>query len=112
MNLPPPKPRKKSQNHLQSHSQPTIPNKDAIFEDMEEDEYNKHQNGNGSHNHINKKCITGNFKIFSGINLPNKNLEVEITSNNFSKYNDEIILILFLNLDLFMSTKLIFVLST
>ena len=51
---------------------------------------------NTSHNHINKKCISGNFKIFSGINLPNKNLEVEITSNNFSKYNDEIILILFL----------------
>ncbi len=48
------------------------------------------------HNHINKKCISGDFEIFLGINLPSKNLEVEMISNEFSKYNDELIFFLFL----------------
>ena len=51
---------------------------------------------NTSHDHINKKCISGDFEIFLGINLPSKNLEVEIISNEFSKYNDELILFFFL----------------
>ena len=51
---------------------------------------------NTSHDHTNKKCISGDFEIFLGINLPSKNLEVETISNEFSKYNDELILFFFL----------------
>ena len=55
------------------------------------------RNNDSSHyNHINKMCISGDFETFLGINLPGKNLEVEIISNEISKYNDELILFLFL----------------
>ena len=56
-----------------------------------------HKNGeNKRYNHIDKKCISGDFEVFTGINLPNKNLEVKIISDKVSKYNDDLILFIFL----------------
>ena len=61
-----------------------------------------HKNGEDKrYNHINKKCISGDFAVFTGINLPKKNLEVKIISNEFSKYNDDLILFVFLILIIF-----------
>ena len=61
-----------------------------------------HKNAeNKRYNHIEKECISGDFEVFTGINLPKKNLEVKIISNEFSKYNDDLILFLFLILLIF-----------
>lgn len=57
------------------------------------------QNSDGkskSFNHIENKCVEGKFNSFSGINLPNNNLELNLKSNKFTKFNDDIILLLFL----------------
>ena len=106
MNLPPPKPRKKK--HIQSQSTPTIPNKDAIFEDMEEEYMNGDHNGhNGDGNGYEPPQIqTGvstmsNFSAYSNgssINpSPRKNKQVRYKdtpstnnkSRNSGKYLDE-----------------------
>ena len=47
-------------------------------------------------NHTENKCIKGKFDTFSGINLPNNNLELNLKSDKFTKFNDDIVLILFL----------------
>ena len=38
-------------------------------------------NNSTAHDHVEEKCISANFDTFSGINLPEKNLEVKIISN-------------------------------
>ena len=66
---------------------------------------NQKNGENTRHNHIDKKCISGDFEVLTGINLPKKNLEVKIISNEFSKYNDDLIIFLFLILLIFNLNK-------
>ena len=49
-----------------------------------------------SYNHTENKCIKGKFDSFSGINLPNNNLALNLKSDKPTKFNDDIILFLFL----------------